>query len=111
MPNISKLLVHLEQTIRSRLIPKLTGREAPNDSERQLFALPTRHGGLNLTDQAAIAEEQFIASKNITKPLFDLFAAKNNTYPYSVLEDHINAKMSIKAKRREHTVQHAGCIR
>ena len=41
MPNISELLAPLEQTIRIRLIPKLTGREAPNDSERQLFALPT----------------------------------------------------------------------
>ena len=44
-------------------------------------ALPTRLGWLNLTDPAATADEQFIASKTITKPLVDLIAAKNNTYP------------------------------
>ena len=79
-PNIGELLTSLEQAIRSRLIPKLTGREAPNDPKRRLFALPTRLGGLDLTDPAVAAEEQFIASKTITKPLVDLIAAKNNTY-------------------------------
>ena len=74
-------------------------------------ALPTRLGWLNLTDPAATADEQFIASKTITKPLVDLIAAKNNTYPYGVLEDQINAKMSIKAKRREQAIQQAGSIR
>ena len=110
-PNIGELLTSLEQAIRSRLIPKLAGREVPNDSERCLFALPTRLGGLNLTDPAANTEEQFIASKTITKPLVDLIAAKNNTYPCGVLEDQINAKMSIKAKRREQAIQQAVSVR
>ena len=110
-PNIGELLTSLEQAIRSRLIPKLTGRETPNDPERRLFALPTRLGGLNLTDPAATAEEQFIASKTITKPLVDLNAAKNNTYRYGVLEDQIDAKISIKAKRREQAMQRAGSVR
>ena len=74
-------------------------------------ALPTRLGWLNLTDPAATADEQFIASKTITKPLVDLNAAKNNTYPYGVLEDQIDAKMSIKAKRREQVMQRAGSVR
>ncbi len=71
-PNIGTLLNPLEQTIRCRLIPKLTGREAPNDTERQLFALPTRFGGLNLPDPIATAGEQFTTSKSITKPLWIL---------------------------------------
>ena len=38
----------LEDVIRLRLIPSLTGRSAPGNNERDLLALPSRLGGLDL---------------------------------------------------------------
>ncbi len=49
----------LDQTIRCRLIPKLAGKEAPND----------RKTNVRITNKPA--GEQFTMSKSITKPLVD----------------------------------------
>ena len=43
-PNICHLLQPLEVVIRTQLIPRLTGRSAPSDLERRLFALTVRLG-------------------------------------------------------------------
>ena len=45
-PNIGPLFQPLEDIIRSKLIPALSGRPAPSDQERALLALPARLGGL-----------------------------------------------------------------
>ena len=47
-PEIGSLLHPLEQTLRMEFIPALTGKPAPTDSERDMFALPPRLGGLGL---------------------------------------------------------------
>lgn len=51
-PGINQHLLPLEKSIRTTLLPKLTGREPPNDLERDLFALPARLGGLNIGNPA-----------------------------------------------------------
>ena len=45
MPNMSSLFQPLEDIIRTVFIPTITGRLAPNDTDRDVFALPTRLGG------------------------------------------------------------------
>ena len=47
-PNMSHLLTPLEDVLRKNLIPSLTGNPPPNDTERTLFALPAREGGLGI---------------------------------------------------------------
>jgi hypothetical protein len=47
-PHISHLFEPLEQHIRSSFIPIITGQPPPNDSLRNLFALPVRHGGIDI---------------------------------------------------------------
>ena len=44
IPSISHLLQPLEDILRHQLIPNLTGRPPPNNSERDLLALPVRLG-------------------------------------------------------------------
>ena len=46
--DIHHLLQPLEDVISTHLLPSLTGRDAPNELERQLIALPARLGGLIL---------------------------------------------------------------
>ena len=69
VPDIQQNLQPLENTIRSTFIPAVTGRSPPNDSERTLFALPTRLGGLGLADPSIQATFDFKASVSITESL------------------------------------------
>jgi len=60
----------LKNAIRDQLIPALVGREA-SDAERQILALPLRHGGLGLTDPQETAKTEYEHSTQITnKPQF-----------------------------------------
>ena len=49
-PNINDLLTPLEDTLRSLFIPSLTGKPPPNDSIRDLIAVPARLEGLGLSN-------------------------------------------------------------
>ena len=46
IPDISNLLIPIEDTIRNRFIPAITGGRICNEEERKLLSLPTRYGGL-----------------------------------------------------------------
>ena len=46
IPDISNLLLPIEDTIRNRFIPAITGGRTCNEKERNLLSLPTRYGGL-----------------------------------------------------------------
>ena len=70
MPDASELFEPLENTIRDQLIPALVGREV-SDAERQIFALPLRHGGLGLTDPRETAKIEYEHSTQITNKLTD----------------------------------------
>ncbi len=49
-PNIDNLLQPLEIIIRTNFAPALTNRSPPNDTERDLLAMPARLGGIALTN-------------------------------------------------------------
>ena len=49
-PYIDNLLQPLEVIVRTKLSPAFTGRPPPNDTERDLLALPTRPGGIALVN-------------------------------------------------------------
>ena len=46
IPDISNFLIPVEDTIRNRFIPAITGGCICNEEERKLQSLPTRCGGL-----------------------------------------------------------------
>jgi len=50
------------------LITALVGREV-SDAERQILALPLRHGGLGLTDPQEIAKTEYKHSTQLTNKL------------------------------------------
>ena len=66
IPNIADLLQPLEDAIRCKFIPALTGRDGVSDAERDLLALP---GGLGLTDPTKMCNHEFTSSTNVTAPL------------------------------------------
>ena len=54
-PNIHKLLLPLEGSIRTVLIPSMCDRPAPNDLERDLLGLPPRLGGIGIAKPVLIS--------------------------------------------------------
>jgi len=58
VPDASELFEPLENAIRDQLIPGLIGREV-SDAERQILALPLRHGGLGLTDPRETTKTEY----------------------------------------------------
>ena len=49
-PGIEDLFQPLENAIRQKFIPSLTGKDPPNDLVRDLFSLPFRYGGLSISN-------------------------------------------------------------
>jgi len=58
VPDASGLFEPLKNAIRDQLILALVGR-AVSDAERQILALPLRHGGLGLTDPRETAKIEY----------------------------------------------------
>ena len=100
-PGIERELQPIEDTIRLKLIPKLTGREPPGDAERHLFGLPARAGGLNLPDPTPFSSSQYRDSLKVTAPLTELIIAQSLDYPYEALCKQLDAKNDIKLARRK----------
>jgi len=67
VPDASELFEPLENAIRDQLIPALVGRKV-SDAERQILALPLRHG-LGLTDHQETAKTECEHSTQITDKL------------------------------------------
>jgi len=65
---MSELFEPLENAIRDELIPTLVGQEV-SDAERQILALPLRHGGLGLKDPCETAKTEYENSTQITDKL------------------------------------------
>ena len=69
IPDIEHLLQPLEVGLHQRLLPAMTGRAPSSDMERNLLALPARHGGLGIAMPSKIAKEQHSASLRLTSSL------------------------------------------
>ena len=65
---MSQLFEPLENAIRDQLISAVVGREV-SEAERQILALPLRHGGLGLTDHRETAKTEYKHSTQITDEL------------------------------------------
>ena len=50
IPNVKELFKPLEEVIRKRFLPSITGQNAFGDNERDLMLLPTCLGGLGIVD-------------------------------------------------------------
>ena len=99
--NIGPLLHPLEERIRTKLIPALTGRSPPNDIERKLLALPSRLGGIGLVDPTETSAMEYSSSLRVAAPLIHLILAQDPRYPFEALEEQIMAKTEIRREKSE----------
>ncbi|KAL5516321.1 hypothetical protein EMCRGX_G001614 [Ephydatia muelleri] len=95
IPNIGHLLQPLEELLRTKFIPSLTGRAALSDLERELLALPARLGGLGLLNPSHLSTTEYSASMKVTQPLVDHIIKQDETYDYEILQDQLSAKAEV----------------
>ena len=111
VPNIGYLFKQLEDTIRTAFIPTITGQPPPNDTNRGLFGLPPRLGGLGLLNPVLQSDSEFSASLMVTKPLKELILRQEFEYPYEALADQITAKADVRQLRSHQASQAASTIK
>ena len=95
-PEIGSCLQSVKDTIITTLLPKLFGKDIPNDLERCLYGLPVRSGGLNISNPAVFSSTQYQDSLKVTKPLVDLILSQKNSYSYEAFSEQLSAKKDIK---------------
>ena len=81
IPDLQEFFQPLEDAIRLKFLPSLTGREVSNETERELLALPARLGGLGISIPTTVVSRQFASSSLVTAPIVELIHQKNNNYP------------------------------
>ena len=59
----------LEDNIRHKFAPAVTGHSEFSESKRQVFLLPARMGGLNICIPQELAKEEYVNSCSATEPL------------------------------------------
>ena len=94
IPSTGHLFQPLEDTLRFHFIPALTGRPSPNDSERDLLALPARLGGLALINPTDLSHTEHSASLQVSQPLASHILQHLSTYPPHIKEVQFAAKAS-----------------
>jgi len=100
IPDISDLLLPLEEAINLFFIPALTGRDGISEVERQLFSLPTQLGGLSLTKPTEVAELEYTSSQKITAPLAALILIQQQEITYDTVIDQERAKTEVRQSRQ-----------
>ena len=80
IPNISNLLIPIEDTIRNRFIPAITGERICNEEERRLLFLPTRYGGLIISIFLEQADVEYSNSRRITAERTSLITVQQMEY-------------------------------
>ena len=66
---IGHLLQSIEDILKHDLIPAIMGRQAINDVERRVFALPTGLGGLGIEILLEVADQLYSNSRKGMEPL------------------------------------------
>ena len=86
IPSISNFFEPLENAIRQRLIPAITGKSCISDIDREMFALPTHLGGLNIRNPMSISNAEYETSTRITEPLVDLIYHQSKQYTFGTYD-------------------------
>ncbi|XP_065893485.1 uncharacterized protein [Dysidea avara] len=110
IPNIQPLLSPLEHTIRLKFLPSLTGQPSFSDTDRNLFALPARWGGLGVIDPVRYSLSQFAASVEVTAPLVHLILQQSHTYPVEVLSAKIDARRAVLSAHRQSVIDYRDAL-
>ena len=110
-PDIDPSLHPLEDTLRSKLLPSLTTQAAPNDTSRDLFILPCRHGGLGLPNPVLLSTRQYQNSLSVCGPMVELVVSQCTQIPYDTLDSQVHIRASIHSLNCQFSKEQSHSIR
>jgi len=105
------LLQSLEESIHSRFIPAITGRDPPYNLIRDLLALPTRLGGMGLVNPATLASVQYNASLRVAEPLKNAILEQDGLYSSQCWKAQMDAKKAVHNENRERIHNSSSALR
>ena len=111
IPDISDMLQPIEDTIRHKLLPALTGRSAFTNVERDLISLPARLGGLGINDPTKVARQQFENSSRVSSALTSNLCQQHYMCNDEIRRSQEQAKNEIHLKNQKSTLDFADNIR
>ncbi len=100
---VSQRLAPLDEALRKKLVPSLTGTPPPNDTECTLFALPAREGGLGIRIPSKQATHEYNASQFVTSALCNHIIRQDTHYGQEIISESLMAKSTVGQQNRERT--------
>ena len=95
----------------TKLTPVLIGRPPPNDTERDLLALPGRLGGIALSIPTQATDSEFLSSTKITEALKGTILQQDFQYAEEVIALQLEAKSDVHKLRREQAKQESDLLK
>ena len=80
VPDIVDYLLPIEETLRSRFKPAITGGHICSDAGGALLAFPVKFGGLGLQKLCEVANIELLNSKEITRGLYENVITQNKDF-------------------------------
>ena len=84
IPNMSELMKPVDEIIQIDLLPLIIGKSI-TENERQLYSLPARSGGLDISVFSEKVKNDFGNSVYITAPLVALIVTQEETLPNNAI--------------------------
>ena len=102
-PSIAHLFQPLETAIRTELLPSIATHFSP--LQRDMFALPARHGGLAIHDPTKIADEEYTNSRLATEPLIQTISEQKTNIDcvreFAIAEQLSSNKTEVLSRKRK----------
>ena len=80
IPGMEEYLKPLDEVISERFLPAILDSQI-SETERALYALPIREGGLGISNFASLAQSEFTASTTVTAPLAAIIIMQETELP------------------------------
>ncbi len=96
IPDISPLMIPLDDALRSALLPALTGRPPPSDLECTLFAQPARRGGLGIGIPSRYSARELRSSLLVTSILCDHILSQDEEYGWEIIAKQLESKALVR---------------
>ena len=94
------------------LIPVLTDRPPPDDTERNLYTLPARLCGVNaVTNPVSDMDLSFQDSATISVPLKEATHSNSPDYSYDIRDYQISSKSEICNRRHQQSEKRAKTLK
>ena len=110
-PNVANLFQPLEDIIRHKFIPSLTGQPPPNDLIRDLLALPARLGGIAVCNPTKTADSEIEFTRQICEPLSYTLCNQTTVSLHDLYHDVSKIKSTVKTTRRSNTTEAANSLK